>query len=160
MTANPTAPARLFHGGVPGLQPGQLIEPGHDRRHHDGCPWCEARAQGGAHQGIDPLALPGRVYATSHRLYARHYASLWGRGTLYRVTGIGDGQRSTEDTIESWHFPALRVEAVLDRAVLLTMSERRRLFKEWGDADTRVVAARHAATLMPHGAATIRELLR
>lgn len=113
-------------------------EPGHERQAHDGCPWCEARARDEAHQGLDgPSQHRDRVYATTDRLYAKHYASLWGRGDLYRVEAVGEAVRSTEDTIESWHAPALRVVAVLDRAVLLTMSERRRLFREWGAADRR-----------------------
>lgn len=128
--------ARLFHGGIPGLRVGDLIEPGHGRRHHDGCPWCEARAKGEAHLGMDgPSQRQDRVYATSSRLYAKHYASLWGRGDLYRVEPVGEAERSTEDSIETWCAPALRVVAVLDRAVLLTMSERRRLDREWAAAD-------------------------
>lgn len=127
---------RLFHGGAPGLRRGDLITPGHDRTHHDGCPWCEARANGEAHHGIDgPSQRPDRVYATTHRLYAKHYASLYGRGDLYRVEPVGDVERSTEDTIETWCATALRVIAVIDRAVLLTPYERRRLFREWGESD-------------------------
>lgn len=127
----------LFHGGVPGLRAGDLIEPGHERRTHDGCPWCEARARGEAGPGgIDgPSHRPDRVYATTSRLYARHHASLWGRGDLYRIEPLGDLEPSTEDSIESFTAPALRVAAVLDRAVLLTDTERRRLFREWTAAD-------------------------
>lgn len=127
---------RLFHGGVPDLRPGDLITPGHDRRSHEGCAWCEARAKGEAHQGMDgPSLRTDRVYATTNRLYAKHYASLWGRGDLYRVDAVGDVQRSTEDTIESYCCEQLQVVAVIDRAVLLTRSERRRLFREWTTAD-------------------------
>lgn len=126
----------LFHGGMPDLRPDDLIEPGHARRHHDGCPWCEARAAGGAHLGIDgPSARADRVYATTNRLYAKHYASLWGRGDLYRVEPVGELERSAEDSIESYHAAQLRVAAVLDRVVLLTWSERRRLAREWEAAD-------------------------
>lgn len=125
-----------FHGGAPGLRVGDLIEPGHQRQAHDGCPWCEARARGEAHAGIDgPSQEAGRVYATTHRLYAKHYASLYGYGDLYRVTPEGPAAPSTEDTIPTIHAPAFRVAAVLDRAVLLTMSERRRLYREWGTHD-------------------------
>lgn len=130
-----------FHGGVPGLRLGDLIEPGHDRKAHEGCPWCEARARGEAFQGIDPLAgEPDRVYFTTNRLYAKHYASLWGYGDLYRVEPVGEVLPSREDAIESFTAPALRVAAVLDRMVLLTMSERRRLFREWGRADEAVAS--------------------
>lgn len=136
---------RLFHGGVPDLRPGDLITPGHDRRSHEGCAWCEARAKGEAHQGLDgPSLRTDRVYATTHRLYAKHYASLWGRGDLYRVEPVGDVERSTEDTIDSYCAEQLQVVAVLDRAVLLTPSERRRLYREWGAAD-RAAAERTGA---------------
>ena len=125
---------RLYHGGVPGLKVGDVITPGHDRRVHDGCPFCEARARGES-PVIDPLARPDRVYATANRLYAKHYASLWGRGDLYRVAPVGELEFSAEDTVESYCAEGLTVAAVLDRAVLLTWSERRRLYREWGVAD-------------------------
>ncbi|MCM6776250.1 hypothetical protein NDR87_18850 [Nocardia sp. CDC159] len=129
---------RLFHGGVPDLRVGEVIEPGHGRRHHDGCPWCEARARGEAHLGMDgPSQHADRVYLTPNRLYAKHYASLWGRGDLYRVEPMGELARSTEDSVETFTAPAARVVAILDRAVLLTMSERRRLYREWEAADKR-----------------------
>jgi hypothetical protein len=127
---------RLFHGGVPGLRRGDLIQPGHDRRTHDGCQWCAARAQ-------IPAALDGyaehadRVYLTPDRMYAKYYASLYGRGDLYQVEPVGELERSTEDTVEAWMAPAARILAVIDRAVLLTMSERRRLWREWSAADQR-----------------------
>lgn len=126
---------RYWHGGVPGVRVGGLITPGADRKHHDGCPYCEARARqktGAPAPGIDPLARhPDLVYATSHRLYAKHYASLYGLGDLYQVQPAGPLERSTEDTIPTWTAPAWRVTAVEDRAVLLTWSERRRLIREW-----------------------------
>lgn len=114
----------LFHGGVPGLRVGDTITPDHDRRQHDGCPTCETGDTPGHHA----------VYATTSRLYAAHYASLYGRGDLYRVE-LTDPTRSTEDSIETWHAPTAHIVAVLDRAVLLTMSQRRRLYREWRDAD-------------------------
>lgn len=143
---HPELPRRLWHGGYPGLRPGDLIEPGHARRSHDGCPWCEARAAeaaGGPRPVVDGLALEqGRVYMTSDREYARHYASLWGRGDLYRVEPVGDVARSTEDTIESWTAPAARVIAVYDRAVLLTWSQRRALHRRWTAADLEAARRR------------------
>lgn len=120
-----TAP--LFHGGAPGLRAGDLITPDHDRREHAGCPHCAAGDTPGQHA----------VYATTSRLYAAHYASLYGRGDLYRVELV-DPVRSTEDSIETWHATTARVVAVLDRAVLLTMSQRRRLYREWRAADHAV----------------------
>lgn len=134
---DPASLGPLFHGGVPGLTAGDIIAPGHQRRPHDNCPWCEARARGAAHYGTDgPSQHQDRVYATENRLYARFHASLWGRGDLYRVTPVGgDVQRSDEDTIPSIHAPALRIIQVADVAVLLTDTERRRLNREWERAD-------------------------
>jgi hypothetical protein len=89
---------------------------------------------------IDALAREeGRVYMTTDREYARHYASLWGRGDLYRVEPVGDLRRSEEDTVESWTAPAARVLAVYDRAVLLTWSQRRALLRKWTAADALAV---------------------
>ncbi|MCQ9384402.1 hypothetical protein [Brevibacterium moorei] len=125
-----------YHGGIPGLKPGDLIEPGHERKQHDGCPWCEARAQGEAFNGMDgPSLHPDRVYASCSRLYARFHASLYGHGDLYRVEPIGVWRASQEDSMPSITAPAFQVAAVLDRAVELTMTERRRLTREWREAD-------------------------
>jgi hypothetical protein len=130
---------RLFHGGAPGLRQGDLIEPGHDRRSHDGCQWCAARAQLPA--ALDGNAEhPDRVYLTPDREYARYYASLYGRGDLYQVEPTGDLERSTEDNVETWKAPAARIIAVIDRAVTLTPSQRRRIWREWGAADRRAAA--------------------
>lgn len=107
MTSSMGTTPRLFHGGVPDLRPGDLIEPGHDRLQHDGCPWCEARANGEAYLGLDGPALhDDRVYATTNRVYAKMHASLWGRGDLYRVEPVGTWERSTEDSIETYTAPA------------------------------------------------------
>lgn len=141
---------RLWHGGIPGLRPGDLIRPGDARPHHDGCPYCEARAneaEGGERPALDPLALhPDRVYLTTDREYARFYASLYGRGDLYRVDPIGDPIPSTEDTIPTWHSEAARVTAVYTRAVLLTWTQRRALNRRWAAADAAALATREAAT--------------
>jgi hypothetical protein len=135
---------RYWHGGIPGLRVGDLIEPGHERATKDGCPICEARKAGAA--AIDPpSAHADRIYITTDRLYAKHYASLYGRGDLYRVEPISDLLRSTEDSYETYAVTSARVVAVYDRAVLLTNSERRRLFREWGQAD-RAAAIRKAVS--------------
>lgn len=75
----------LWHGGVPDLRPGDLIKPGHQRAVVDGCPYCAARAAGGAYQGIDgPSQRHNRVYATSNR-HERGVA--YGRSTAGRGSG-------------------------------------------------------------------------
>lgn len=139
------AVTRLFHGGVPGLRPGDLIEPGHDRKVHDGCAWCAARADLPPQQDGHALHAD-RVYLTPERLYARYYASLYGRGDLYQVEAVGELQRSTEDNVETWIAPAARILVALDRAVRLTPGERRRLHRIWGAAD-QVALAAYAARL-------------
>lgn len=134
-------PPAFWHGGVPGLTPGDMIQPGFPRRLHEGCPYCEARARGEAildgHGGVidAPSARPDRVYITTDRLYAKHYASLYGRGWLYRVEPIGACDPSDEDSFDTWCAEAARVVSVYDRAVLLTPSERRRLWRAWAAAD-------------------------
>ena len=135
-----TSALSYWHGGAPGLPVGALITPGHERKLHDGCPYCEARAKGQA--VISPLGAvdppsgrPDRVYITTDRLYAKHYASLYGRGWLYRVEPVGDVEPSPEDSIPTWLAEAARVVAVYERAVQLTDSERRRLWRAWSDAD-------------------------
>lgn len=83
MSTTPDAPlpgARLYHGGIPGLRPGDLIET-HPPAVVDGCPICEARAAGRDYEVpglgiVDPATQhPDRVYVTTDREYARHYAS-------------------------------------------------------------------------------------
>ena len=143
------SPTRYYHGGTDALRVGDILAPGHGRKHHPGCPWCEARAQGEAHQGMDGPSQQDGVYLTEHRLYAKHYASLFGYGSLYRVEPLGDVMVSTEDSIPTVIAPAARVVAVLDRAVRLTNTERRRLFREWGAADQ----ARAADTAHHEGSA-------
>lgn len=127
---------RLYHGGVPNLRPGDILEPGHDRQVHPGCPWCEARRQGtSGPAGIDPPSQRPDVHMTPHRLYATHYASLYGYGDLYQVEPIGEAVRSTEDSLETWCAPTAVILTVIDRAVRLTNSERRRLARQWITAD-------------------------
>jgi hypothetical protein len=132
---------RLYHGGMPGLRPGDILAGGHDRRTHDGCPICEARAKGEhviAPDGssIDaPTGHADQVYATEDREYGRFYASLWGYGDLYSVALIAgeEWEWSTEDP----YFPTIRtgrlaITGIVARAVVLTMQQRRRLHTRWG----------------------------
>ncbi|MFE2994169.1 hypothetical protein ACFXG4_04045 [Nocardia sp. NPDC059246] len=71
-----------------------------------------------------------RVFATPDRLYAKHYASIWD-GDLYRVELVGEWQPSSEDPIESFHAPAARVTEVVDRGVVLNLTERKQLARKW-----------------------------
>jgi hypothetical protein len=125
----------FYHGGVDGLRVGDVLTPGMERKHHDGCQWCEARAKGEAFQGMDGPSQEHAVYFTPVRLYAKFHASLYGRGDLYRVEPIGVATDSEEDSIESYHAPQARIVSVYERAVLLTNTERRKLDKLWLDAD-------------------------
>ena len=125
---------RLWHGGVPGLRAGDLLTGGHHRATLPGCAVCAARAA-----GTSPIDAPSRhgdqVYVTTDREYARHYASLYGYGDLYRVEPVGDLTPSVEDSIPTWVTPSARVLAVYDRAVRLTWSQRRALSRTWRAAD-------------------------
>lgn len=103
MSTTPAAPppgARLYHGGIPGVGPGDLIEP-HPPAVVDGCRICEARAAGedptvpglGV---VDPATKhPDRVYVTSDREYGRFHASKVWLGDLYQVEPVGDLRAST-----------------------------------------------------------------
>lgn len=124
----------LFHGGVAGLQPGELILPSHaEHRFVTGCPDCEAHRRGDTGPTGDPATPPEWVYATEDRQYARWYASRAGKGWLYRVHLEGDIERSIEDPhFATWRARRAVVVSVLERAVVLTMKERRRLFLRWG----------------------------
>lgn len=126
---------RLFHGGVPGLGVGDLIQPGHQRQSHPGCPICEVRERGGDPL-IDPASRrPDRVYLSEDREYARYYASLFGHGDLYAVEPVGELERSPEDMFPSYTAPAARVLAVYGRRIELSWSQRRSLYRRWAALD-------------------------
>ncbi|MFD3452763.1 hypothetical protein ACFWVC_11310 [Streptomyces sp. NPDC058691] len=130
---------RYFHGGVPGLRPGDLITP-HPPRAVDGCAICEARTQGLTAtlngQPIDPPnGRPDRVYIATDRDYGRFYASLSWYGDLYTVEPVGEMKPSTEDHFPTWCVPAARVVSVYVRAVRLTPGQRRSLLRRWTEAD-------------------------
>ena len=99
-----------WHGGPPGLHPGDLIKPTTDDRHLvDGCPTCEARRAG------KPLPEddndPTRVYITTDRDYAKMFAAGYPRGWLYRVTPVGD-MHPSNDPVPSWGVETAIVESV------------------------------------------------
>lgn len=118
---------RLWHGGAPGLHPGDLIEPrpdGDDTHLVDGCPICEARRTTGQIEDHGPQQ--DRVYVTTDRGYARLYAASYPHGALYRVEAVGDLEETTGAEDPSWAVPAARVLAVYDARVTLTTSETQR----------------------------------
>lgn len=125
----------FWHGGAAGLRPGELIDAHHDRHWND-CVTCRERAAG-ISQIDAPNGRPGKVYITTDREYARHYASLAGYGDLYQVEPVGELELSTEDRFETFTCDAARVTAVYDRAVMLTDSQRRKMMRRWIEADAR-----------------------
>ncbi|MFE0541078.1 hypothetical protein [Streptomyces sp. NPDC058891] len=152
MGTTPDAPppgARLYHGGIPGLRPGDLIRP-HPPAVVDGCRICEARAAGRDHEVpglgvVDPATRhPDRVYITTDREYARHYASRVWLGDLYTVEPIGDLAVSTEDRFPSWTCEAARVIGIVTRAVRLTRRQRITLDHRWGRLDETALLERLA----------------
>lgn len=138
---------RLFHGGIPGHKPGDLITP-HPPNVVDGCDICAAKAAGRQPvvEGlgvVDPITeRPDRVYVTTDREYARFYASKYPLGDLYTVEPVGELEPSTEDHFPSWTVAAARVVSVYDRAVRLTPHRRRTLLRRWQLADLEHAHAR------------------
>lgn len=131
----PATALRYWHGGVPGLRPGDLITPplGEDRGHLvDGCPRCEARRRGTPQP--EDRSRPDRIYVTTDREYARIYAAGWPRGALYRVEPIGVLEETTgvDDPVPSWACPAARVLTVYDPVVTMTPAHVLRLARRLG----------------------------
>lgn len=124
---------KFYHGGAPGLKPGEFIDPEQERKMHEGCKWCEARMDGTAQH--DTLSQHSEVYFTEDKLYAKYYASMYGRGWLYLVEPVGEYVQSEEDRVPSFRAKQVRVVRVIEKAILLTMNERRVLWKEWGEFD-------------------------
>lgn len=120
---------RLWHGGPPGLRPGDVIAPDPDRTAHlvDGCHICEARRQGQPHADDDND--PSMVYVTTDREYARLYAAGWPRGDLYVVQTDAPLDTPSNDPVPSWAVPSCRVVSVYDRCVTLSKSQLRRMVK-------------------------------
>ncbi|WP_327385003.1 hypothetical protein [Streptomyces sp. NBC_01207] len=133
---------RLFHGGLPGLGPGDLLAP-HPPAVMDGCRTCEAKARGEqpfvAGVGVvDPLTeRPDRVYVTTERAYAAWYAAKYPPrgGALYVVEAVGAVDRSTEDRFPTWAVEAARVRSVVDPVVQMTPAQRRGLWRRWERLD-------------------------
>lgn len=120
---------RYWHGGAPGLRPGDLITPQpNDEGPHliDGCPTCEARRAG---QQLDiDTNNPDWVYITTSREYARIYAAGYPRGALYQVEPLGELHDRTRDhdMEPSWGVDSARVLVVYDPVVSMTPQQLRK----------------------------------
>lgn len=111
--SSPRPAVRYFHGGVPGLVPGDLLLP--------------PVATGTTRTlTADVLEMGGqarrdRVYVTTGREVARVYAALFLDGALYEVEPVGE-LVADPDCLEpgvSWEVPAARVLRVVDPVVLV-----------------------------------------
>lgn len=121
-----------WHGGAPGLRPGDMIEPraDDDQRHLlDGCPACEARRAG--RQLADDPNDALRAYVTTDRDYAKIFAAGYPRGWLYRVEPVGDMQRTADDPVPSWAVGSCRVVSVYERCVTLTAARAASLLRRF-----------------------------
>lgn len=125
---------RYWHGGAPGLKPGDSIhprQPGDDQHLVDGCRTCEARRRG------EPLADddndPGLVYVTTDRDYARIYAAGYPRGGLYVVEPLGEliDRTGLHDPAPSYGCAEARVLSVYDPLVRLSDRQVRRLQRRY-----------------------------
>lgn len=104
-----------FHGGYPGLKPGdELLPP--DRTGTDHRLSSYAAALGGpAHTRRTDL-----VYLTTDRQVARAYAAFYPDGALYQVLPASPVDPDPDCSVPrlSWHCPMAIVVAVVDPVVL------------------------------------------
>lgn len=104
-----------FHGGYPGLKPGDLLLPpdttGTDHR----LSATAAEMNAPAHATRTDV-----VYVTTARDIARAYAALYPDGALYRVEPECDMEPDPDCRTPglSWQCPAAQITAVVDAAVL------------------------------------------
>ena len=131
-----------WHGGAPGLNPGDRVIPGHPN-YVDGCPTCEANRAGLDAPGEPLPRHPDKIYMTHDRLYARFYASKYPHGDMYSVEPLGEVSDSAEDPFPTFLCARARVVRVYDRDIMLTMKERRSLYRRWRKVDR---AKGHTAT--------------
>lgn len=127
---------RYFHGGKPGLRVGDLAIPG-PPNFLDDCPICQEVKAGRSTPFEQPTGSPDRLYITTDKAYARFYASKFPYGSLYVVKPVGELEPSTEDRFPTWKVAEAVVRSVYDRGVVLTPSQRRVLFRRWGQADRK-----------------------
>ncbi|MEV5048209.1 hypothetical protein AB0N20_27330 [Streptomyces griseoincarnatus] len=119
--SSPRPPARYFHGGVPGLVPGDLLLPP-DTTGAERTLTADVLGMGGR-------ARRDRVYVTTGREVARVYAALFLDGALYEVEPVGELVADPDCAVVgvSWEVPAARVVRVVDPVVLA----RARPFGAW-----------------------------
>lgn len=105
---------RYFHGGIPGLKPGDLLLP------PDTTGTERTLTTYGEQLGSNAVRRD-RVYVTTGRDVARVYAAFHPDGALYEVEPDGDTTPDPDCTVPgvSWECPAARVLRVVDPVVLL-----------------------------------------
>ena len=118
----------LYHGGVPDLKPGDIIEPGHSRDNYDDCPICRARREKGA-DAIEGTGHQEQVYCTTMRDYAAEYAAIYGKGDVYQVRPIGDLIESDEDFDGCYRCDRLQIVRTVEKHVVLTPKRRRKIIR-------------------------------
>ena len=119
----------LYHGGVPDLKPGDIIEPGHSRDNYDDCPICRARREKGA-SAIEGTGHPEQVYCSRYRDYAAFYASMYGKGDVYQVRPVGELEASIDEDFDGcYRCDRLVVVRAVERHVTLTPKRRRKVIR-------------------------------
>ena len=118
----------LYHGGVPDLKPGDIIEPGHSRDNYDDCPICRARREKGA-DAIEGTGHQEQVYCTTMRDYAAEYAAIYGKGDVYQVRPIGNLIESDEDFEGCYRCDRLQIVRTVEKHVVLTPKRRRKIIR-------------------------------
>lgn len=127
-------PGPYFHGGKPGLKPGDMLTE-HEPNYVDGCAICETKRRGG-NPVIDSNPIHKGVYFTTDREYARFYASKYPRGDLYSVQPAGPIlMAGDEDPFETAVCEVVMVRGLVQRDVRLDNGQRRRLLRRWADSD-------------------------
>jgi len=124
---------RYFHGGYPGLKPGQLILPpnqtGTDHR---------LSAIAAEHGGPAYSTRTDIVYVATGRDVARAFAAFYPDGALYEVEPRGRLEPDPDSGIPglSWQCPAAEVLTVVDPVVLFrtrTVDRWLRMLQPAGD---------------------------
>jgi hypothetical protein len=116
----------LYHGGVPGLKPGELL-----------LPPATTGAACKSDMGHDDLHRRDRVYMIASEPIGRYYAAVYacqhpdgrrtvGGGDVYRVEPVGEARPDPDGHAHcglSWEVPAARVVGVVARAVEFTVPQ-------------------------------------